>query len=626
MPPQSTNHTQASDEPNPGGAIATAVIGIAGRHRVLCQLGIDLTAWAIGLWAAVLLRFELVIDAWSHPALAIAVVIACILQIATGAAFGLYLGRWRFGSYDEVAALARSTAVAGAALLAIATLAFEPHLIPASVAIAGSVFAMLVMTSSRFVWRFFIDRGLRPSRDAATPVLVFGAGEAGIGLVETMLRNPASPYYPVALLDDDPLKANLRARGVPVMGGRDRISVVAAATGARHLVIAIPGASASLLRELSNAALPGDLTVSVLPPVQELLDTVPTVADVRPIDERDLLGRHEIHTDIEQIAGYLTNKRVLVTGAGGSIGSELCRQINRFGPSRLVMLDRDESALHAVQMSIEGRAMLTSRNLVVADLRDAERLDEVFAEHRPHVVFHAAALKHLSLLEMHPSEGVKTNVVGTQQLLDAAVRHGVDRFVNISTDKAANPCSVLGYTKRLAERLTATTAAETGRPYLSVRFGNVLGSRGSVLEAFRKQVLAGGPLTVTHPKVTRYFMTVEEAVELVIQAGAIGRPGEALVLDMGQPVRIDDVARRLAAQSGRPVEIVYTGLRPGEKLHEELLGDGETDLRPLHPLITHVPVPPIDFALVGTPTTATDLAALAALPASGLVDHQVAVG
>ena len=235
------------------------------------------------------------------------------------------------------------------------------------------------------------------------------------------------------------------------------------------------------------------------------------------------------------------------------------------------MVERDESALHAVQLSIEGRAMLDSRNLVVADIRDRSRMHQVFAEHQPEVVFHAAALKHLPLLEMHPSEALKTNVWGTVALLEAAVDVGVERFVNISTDKAADPCSVLGYTKRLAERLTAAAADRGDGVFLSVRFGNVLGSRGSVLTAFAKQIEAGGPVTVTDPEVTRYFMTVEEAVQLVIQAGAVGRDGEALVLDMGEPVRIDDVAKRLIAEADRPIDVVYTGLRDGEKLHEVLI-------------------------------------------------------
>ena len=310
------------------------------------------------------------------------------------------------------------------------------------------------------------------------------------------------------------------------------------------------------------------------------------------------MGRHEIDTDIDAIAGYLTGKRVLVTGAGGSIGSELCRQISRFAPAELVMLDRDESALHGVQLAIEGRAMLDSRNLVVADIRDEARLRQVFDEHEPEVVFHAAALKHLPLLEMHPREAFKTNVLGTETMLDVSTDARVSRFVNISTDKAADPVSVLGYTKRIAERLTSAATWRTSGTYLSVRFGNVLGSRGSVLTAFRAQVEAGGPITVTHPDVTRYFMTVEEAVQLVIQAGAVGRDGEALVLDMGEPVRIDDVARRLAAQAPRPIEIVYTGLRPGEKLHEVLFGADERGESPGHPRIAHVCVPPLATEMV----------------------------
>jgi FlaA1/EpsC-like NDP-sugar epimerase len=242
--------------------------------------------------------------------------------------------------------------------------------------------------------------------------------------------------------------------------------------------------------------------------------------------------------------------------------------------------------------------MLDDRNLVVADIRDQQRLDEVFAEHRPHVVFHAAALKHLPLLEMHPSEALKTNIIGTYQILQTAIRHNVDRLVNISTDKAADPCSVLGYSKRITERLTAAADAAAPGTYTSVRFGNVLGSRGSVLTAFAAQVEAGGPITVTHPEVNRYFMTVQEAVRLVVQAGALESHGEVLVLDMGEPVRIADVARRIAESAGRHIQIVYTGLRPGEKLAEVLLGPGEPDHRPSHPLISQAPVPPLDGAVL----------------------------
>ena len=306
-----------------------------------------------------------------------------------------------------------------------------------------------------------------------------------------------------------------------------------------------------------------------------------------------LLGRRQIRTNVTAIAGHFTGKRILVTGAGGSIGSEFCRQLHKFTPAELIMLDRDESALHEVQLTLHGRALLDSDETVLADIRDPRRIRAVFERFRPQIVFHAAALKHLPLLERHPGEAVQSNVFGTQTVLEAAAACGTESFVNISTDKAADPVSVLGYSKKIAERLTAHMAGLTDGVYLSVRFGNVLGSRGSVLGVLSAQVQAGGPLTVTHPDVARYFMTVDEAVQLVLQAAVIGGSGEVLILDMGQPVLIRDIARRLAAQSARPVDIVFTGLRPGEKLTEVPLGAAETDHRPHHPLIRHVQVKPV---------------------------------
>ena len=545
---------------------------------------------------------------------------AAVLQIATGLAFGLYRGRWRYGSFDEVSHLVASLAATTLVVFALDQLPAD-RWVPASVPLLAGAVALLAMGGCRYLWRIADERSRRPTTETGAPVIVLGAGEGGQQIITAMLRSPASPYVPVAIVDDDPTKRNLSIRGVPVVGNRTALAAEAERRSAEAVVVAIPSASPELLREVSEVAMRLGIEVRVLPPIDELFGSPLGLSDIRPLDEADLLGRHEVDTDVEAIAGYLTGRRVLVTGAGGSIGSELCRQISRFAPAQLVMLDRDESALHAVQLSIEGRALLDSRDLVVADLRDAARLDAVLAEHRPHVVFHTAALKHLPLLELHPEEAVKTNVWGTQHLLAAACRHRVDRFVNISTDKAADPTSVLGTTKRVAERLTATAATACEGTFLSVRFGNVLGSRGSVLTTFRAQIDAGGPVTVTDPDVTRYFMTVEEAVQLVIQAGAVGRDGEALVLDMGSPVRIDDVARRLVAEAHRPIDIVYTGLRPGEKLHEVLLGEDEDDHRPIHHLISQVPVPPlapstVDAAVQGL--AGPDLvAALAALARTG---------
>jgi FlaA1/EpsC-like NDP-sugar epimerase len=363
-------------------------------------------------------------------------------------------------------------------------------------------------------------------------------------------------------------------------------------------VIAIARASGTAIRDLTAQAERCGLVPKVVPSVTELLSGVERIEGVRDPRISDLLGRRPVQTDVASVAGHFAGKRILVTGAGGSIGSELCRQLHRFNPAELIMLDRDESALHAVQLDLYGRALLDSDGSVLADIRDQRRIRQVFEQHQPQIVFHAAALKHLPLLERYPAEALKTNVWGTCTVLEAAAACGVESFVNISTDKAADPVSMLGYSKRAAERLTAHMAGLAPGTYLSVRFGNVLGSRGSVLTALSAQVAAGGPVTVTHPDVTRYFMTADEAVQLVLQAAVIGRDGEVLVLDMGEQIRIADMARRLVATVPRPVDIVYTGLRPGEKLAEDLLGRGERDERPYHPLIRQVPVAPLSPAAV----------------------------
>ena len=354
-----------------------------------------------------------------------------------------------------------------------------------------------------------------------------------------------------------------------------------------------------MIARIAAASRVAGVPVKVLPSTSELLRDQVGIRDIRDISLADVLGRKQVDTDVASIADYLSGKRVLVTGAGGSIGSELCRQIARFGPGALIMLDRDESALQAVQLSLTGRALLDDENVILCDIRDSVALNRVFMARRPEVVFHAAALKHLPMLEQYPAEAIKTNITGTRNVLEAAHRAGALRLVNISTDKAADPSCVLGYSKRLAERVTSTFAEATSRNYLSVRFGNVLGSRGSVLTAFAQQVANGGPVTVTHPEVSRYFMTVEEACQLVVQAGAIGGPGEALVLDMGAPVKILDVAHHLINLDDRPIPIEFTGLRQGEKLHEDLFAENEPrDVRPWHPLVSHVPVAPVDLDLL----------------------------
>ena len=569
--------------------------GTSTRHRL--QAVADGCAMGLSVMFAMALRFDFAVPARRLDDMVWFALGAAIVFVICGAARGLYAGRWSFGSFEEVSALVSTIVVATGILWLVALVLPKGDAlarpIPLSVPIIASTIMLATSAGVRYVWRLFYERKLRPQAEGLERIVVIGAGEGGQQIITAMLRNPSGRYLPVALIDDDPAKRNLRIRNVPVSGTREDLGAVAARYGAQVALLAMPAADSTLIRTFADLARDNDLRLLVLPSASELYGAQPDTADIRPVTHADLLGRHEVDTDVESIAGYVTGKRVLVTGAGGSIGSELSRQLYRFAPASLVLLDRDESALHSVQLSIEGRALLDSRNLVVCDIRDADRIRQVFDEHRPEVVFHAAALKHLPLLEMHPIEALKTNVWGTQVLVDAALETGVERFVNISTDKAADPSSVLGYSKRLAERLTAAAADRSDGIFLSVRFGNVLGSRGSVLTAFAKQIEAGGPVTVTDPDVTRYFMTVEEAVQLVIQAGAVGRDGEALVLDMGEPVKIDDVAKRLIGDADRPIEIVYTGLREGEKLHEVLFGADEVGTSPNHPRISHVEVPPL---------------------------------
>ncbi len=570
------------------------------------QAVIDSAAWAGALVICSVLRLGAEgVSLWRLLPLVPLVVIA---QLIAGSVFGLYRGRWVFGSIEEVSAVAKSFLLSGALLLAIDAAYSADRPLPISVVLAGGTMAVLIMVGVRFGWRMDYDRQLRRQmqKRECERVIVFGAGGGGRAAIKAMFSDAASVYVPVALLDDDPELRGLRSHGVEVVGDRHDMERAAEEYNATSVVVAVPSASSSLVLELSELATKAGLSVRVLPSVRELLNDRVRVIDIREPTARDLMGRHSIEIDLDQAASFLRDKRVLVTGAGGSIGSELCRQIARFGPAELLMVDRDESALHSVQLSIHGRALLDTPDVALLDIRDRDRVRQLFLERRPDVVFHAAALKHLPLLEAHPVEGFKTNVWGTLSVLEASREAEVECFVNISTDKAADPCSILGYSKRVAEGLTAGLDDDAIGRYLSVRFGNVLGSRGSFLTAFQKQLELGGPLTVTHPDVTRFFMTVEEAVQLVLQAGAIGKGGRVLVLDMGEPVSIAEVAEQLAQTVKPPCPIEFVGLRRGEKLHEELFGVAESPSRTAHPLIRSVGVPALDGDCVRHfPTTIT---------------------
>ena len=561
------------------------------RLRWFGLLTADLAIWLLAVEIATFARYEGDTGQIDQRLVFTGAALAGIIHASVGLVLRLYHGRYAVGSADELTALA--VAIAGASISLFAVSALAPsRLVPLSVPFIGAVIAFVLMLGLRLALRRTHEGAVRPRQ--GEPTLIFGAGDAGNQLIRSMLQDPQSPFLPVGLLDDNPAKRHSRISRVRMLGNRHAIGSAAVRTGATSLVVAIPTADAALVREVSALAATAGLTVKVLPGIAELLSSRVGIRDVRDIDLTDVLGRHQVDTDLDAIADYLNNKRVLITGAGGSIGAELCRQVHLFGPAELIMLDRDESALHAVQLNLYGRSEMGAGDVVLADIRDAEAISRIFAQKRPQVVFHAAALKHVNMLEKFPEEAWKTNVLGTRNVLAAATAVNVECFINISTDKAANPANVLGRSKRVAEKLTAQYALDNGGPFLSVRFGNVLGSRGSVLTTFAAQIARGGPVTVTDPGVTRFFMTIEEAVQLVIQAGALGRRGETLVLDMGEPILIADVARQLIAMSHQPVDLVFTGLRPGEKLHEDLFDKTECGSRPHHPLISHVRVPQLD--------------------------------
>jgi FlaA1/EpsC-like NDP-sugar epimerase len=553
----------------------------------------DALAWILALGMFVLLRHDLNLSERVWEATLAYTGAAIALQIIGGLYLHLYLGRSRVGSFDEVTTLG-ALVFAVSMTLGAAFLTFAP-VFSRGLAIAMPALAFVFMAAGRWVFRAAVtDPILRHRREGAKRAIIYGAGDIGHQVVQLVDTADEPPYTILGFIDDNPAKRYLRIRGHRVLGrGKDLVEI-AESHRAEVVILAISTAQPSFIQDIADRLEPVGLRLVVVPPVREMIDGQVQLGQLREFNVLDLLGRRPVETDLSVVAALVTGRRVLVTGAGGSIGSELAAQVQALDPASLVLLDRDESALHAVQLRLYGSGLLDSDDIVLCDIRDVDALQAVFKRHRPEVVLHAAALKHLPVLERFPEEGWKTNVVGTYNVLSIAVEHGVTHVVNVSTDKAADATSVLGQTKRIAERLTAWYALTHGLPYVSVRFGNVLGSRGSVLYAFRTQIDRGGPVTVTHPDATRYFMTIPEACELVLQAGAIGDAGDVLVLDMGEPVRIVDVARRLIAESEREIDIVYTGLRPGEKLHEVLFSGDERGSTSSHPLISRVEVPALD--------------------------------
>ncbi len=514
---------------------------------------------------------------------------------------GVYSRYWRYASVGELMLLGGSVTVAvafaGALTLVLTRVLFDDTTFPRSIPIIFLLLALVATPGPRLLERMSTGDWLaRKKQNGAinikpSNVLIIGAGDAGAILVRELKSNPQLHLRAVGFIDDDLIKHDALIHGVPVLGGRNDIADVVAKHKIDQVIIAMPTVPGKEIGKLARICEQAGLHPKIMPGLYELIDGKVSVSQLRNVDIEDLLRREPVQTDVTAVQGLLCGKRVLVTGGGGSIGSELCRQILRCEPAQLVIVGHGENSIFEIEAELNQykRWLNLSKCEVVsaiADIRFEQRITDIFSQYRPQVVFHAAAHKHVPLMEANPAEAITNNVLGTRNILDAAENCGVERFVMISTDKAVRPTSVMGASKRVAELLVNQTAGRTGKPYVAVRFGNVLGSRGSVVPTFRKQIAAGGPVTVTHPEMTRFFMTIPEAVQLVLQAAVLGHGGEVFLLDMGEPVKIVELAKSVIELSGlevgKDIEIQFTGTRPGEKLYEELFLPDEVYQRTRH--------------------------------------------
>lgn len=527
-----------------------------------------------------------------------------IVAVHLGAnwAWGLYGHIWRHASVAEARRIVLAGLTAGGIIFVLNPM--RPLPIPRSVALVGALGATGLMGLARFQARMFGTR--RQVDKTSTRVVVVGAGDGGAAVVREMLRRPHHGQTPVAVVDDNPRKQGRLLMGVPVVGTTYSLATVVRERGAEEILAAIPSANQALLDRIMQAAQLAGVPMKTLPPVRDLMGAVPTVRDARDVRIEDLLGRTQVPTDVDAVRAAVHGRTVIITGAGGSIGSEIARQVARCQPGRLILVDHDETHLHDAMEEISSG---TKAELALVDIRDQERIYDLFLDTAPDVVFHAAAHKHVPLLEAHPSEAFRTNVLGTRNIVETAARTGVERVVNISTDKAVRPTNNLGYSKWLGEQFLLHHMPEGGR-WCSVRFGNVLGSRGSVLPTFARQIEQGGPVTVTDPRMTRFFMSVPEAVQLVLQAAVLAEGGEIFMLDMGEPVNILEMAERMIRLSGHQVgtevPIRFTGCRPGEKLEEDLLNPEEEASPTPHPSIVRLTPTSVPGKLLSEGVTALE--------------------
>ncbi len=583
-------------------------------HR-LWQVLVDAGIVAFSWWAAFELRFDngLSSHAGYQHLFNRTILLVVGIKLIVFIAFGFYNRWWRYVSIRDMWATVRGVIVACIVADLTVYLAAPVHgfRLPRSIALTDLILTLMFVAGSRLLARTVMERPGLTMVARGKEVIVVGAGDAGRLIVQEMQRSRMIDYTPIGFVDDDPRKRQTRIMGVRVLGAIDELPRILREHRPDEVLIAMPTVSGDVRRRIFEAAQELRIGVKTLPGLYELISGDLNLAgQIRSVQVEDVLGREQVEVDFHEVAAYLEGHTVLVTGAGGSIGSELCRQIARVRPSRLILVDNAEGPLFEIERELVSERDFTAALPKLIDVKDRKAMRrEVFEKYQPTVVFHAAAYKHVAMLETHPLESVRNNVVGTRILCELSAEFGVERFVFISTDKAVNPKTVMGQSKALCEWIVESFGhrRDVATRFVAVRFGNVLNSSGSVIPIFRKQIERGGPVTVTHPEMTRYFMTIPEAVSLVVQAGAIGGRGQVFVLDMGEAVRIVDLAKNMIRLSGkearlpddptsgpRDIRIAFTGSRPGEKIHEELWSDDDSVGETAHPKIMRLSRPPVD--------------------------------
>lgn len=541
-------------------------------QRTILFMFFDAVLVNLAAFGSFYLRFEGDFPAKYYQTYFNTAVISTVVFLAAFYFFGMYKNIWRYASIGELLSIVYAATIGAAATVTLVYF-LSPLRLPHSVSVLFWLMVIVMVGASRFIQRVRQENAAFAAFWDRVPkrVLIIGAGDAGVLALRELKNRDFQDGLPVGFIDDSKRKINLNVQGFPVLGSREDIPAVVEKYNVDEIIIAIPSASGETIRELVEICKETKAGLKIMPGVHDILSGKLTVSPIREVEVEDLLGREPVSLDLEEVAGYLKGETILVTGAGGSIGSELCRQIIRFDPGKLILAGHGENSIFEIEQELKNPAVVTE----VFDIKDREKVEFIFQKYRPAVVFHAAAHKHVPLMEKNPEEALKNNVLGTSNLVEAADKTGVKTFVLISTDKAVNPTSIMGASKRIAEMIIQDYDRKSKTKFVAVRFGNVLGSRGSVIPIFKKQIAAGGPVTVTDSRMTRYFMTIPEASQLVIQAGAMASGGEIFILDMGKPVKIVDLARNLIRLSGlepdKDIKIVFTGARPGEKLYEELL-------------------------------------------------------